>query len=74
MIKTLNVYIVMGWHVITKFCHVDQGQSRLRKAIEFFLKDKSRDEESFVTANSCSKVQRLILDFSKAELENNDSC
>ena len=60
--------------MITKFCHVDQKQSRLRKAIEFFLKDKSRDEESFVTANSCSKVQRLILDFSKAELENNDSC
>lgn len=36
--------------------------------------DKSRDEKSFVTADSCSKVQSLILDFSKAELENNDSC
>ena len=64
----------MGGHVITKFCHVDRRQSRPRKAIEFFLMDKSRDEKSFVTADSCSKVQSLILDFSKAELENNDSC
>lgn len=64
----------MGGHVITKFCHVDRRLSRPRKEIEVFLKDKSRDDKSSDTSASRSKVQRLISDFFKAELENNDSC